>query len=69
MDSPTWRPDTVDPTSISLTNMHLSLPAIQSPDCTLVAVTPDVPVVPLLPALALPLAAGAMALRRRRRAR
>lgn len=69
VDSPTWRPDTVDPTSVSLTNMNLSLPAIQSPDCSLAAVTPEVPVVPLLPAVALPLAVGAMALRRRRNRR
>lgn len=67
VDSPTWRLDN-EPSSMSLSGMQLSLPVIPRTSCTtLGSALPESPIVPILPAIALPVALGVLALRRHRR--
>jgi acetyl esterase/lipase len=66
-DAPTFRPDNL-PSSISISNVRLSLPVVSGAGCVPSNAAPEAPILPLLPAVGVPLAAVAIVWRRRRSA-
>lgn len=65
-DGLVWRPDN-EPSSMSLTNLRLSLPVVPGAACVPETSAAEAPLLPVLPAIALSACAGAALIRRRRR--